>query len=90
MGTIVNHEGEGGHDTHAGGEPRQCSQFDSTSGEYDSQHNAKKRKKREREKERKREREKAGITDNIVRLSVATENIEDLIEDLDNALRQIS
>ena len=85
MGTIVNHEGEGGHDTHAGGEPRQCSQFDSTPGEYDSQRNAKKRKKREREKER-----KAGITDNIVRLSVATENIEDLIEDLDNALRQIS
>ncbi len=82
MGTIVNHEGEGGHDTHAGGEPRQCSQFDSTSGEYDSQRNTKKRKKREREK--------AGITDNIVRLSVATENIEDLIEDLDNALRQIS
>ena len=82
MGTIVNHEGEGGHDTHAGGEPRQYSQFDSTSGEYDSQRNAKKRKKREREK--------AGITDNIVRLSVATENIEDLIEDLDNALRQIS
>ncbi len=82
MGTIVNHEGEGGHDTHAGGEPRQCSQFDSTPGEYDSQCNAKKRKKREREK--------AGITDNIVRLSVATENIEDLIEDLDNALRQIS
>ena len=82
MGTIVNHEGEGGHDTHAGGEPRQCSQFDSTPGEYDSQRNAKKRKRREREK--------AGITDNIVRLSVATENIEDLIEDLDNALRQIS
>ncbi len=82
MGTIVNHEGEGGHDTHAGGEPRQCSQFDSTPGEYDSQRNAKERKKREREK--------AGITDNIVRLSVATENIEDLIEDLDNALRQIS
>jgi len=82
MGTIVNHEGEGGHDTHAGGEPRQCSQFDSTSSEYDSQRNTKKRKKREREK--------AGITDNIVRLSVATENIEDLIEDLDNALRQIS
>ena len=82
MGTIVNHEGEGGHDTHAGGEPRQCSQFDSTPGEYDSQRNTKKRKKSEREK--------AGITDNIVRLSVATENIEDLIEDLDNALRQIS
>ena len=41
-------------------------------------------------KEKRREREKAGITDNIVRLSVATENIEDLIEDLDNALRQIS
>jgi len=47
-------------------------------------------KKEKREKERKRERKKAGITDNIVRLSVATENIEDLIEDLDNALRQIS
>jgi len=43
-----------------------------------------------KEKRKKREREKAGITDNIVRLSVATENIEDLIEDLDNALRQIS
>jgi len=39
---------------------------------------------------KKEKREKAGITDNIVRLSVATENIEDLIEDLDNALRQIS
>jgi cystathionine beta-lyase/cystathionine gamma-synthase len=36
------------------------------------------------------EREKAGITDNIVRLSVGIENIEDLIEDLDNALKQIS
>ena len=82
MGTIVNHEGEGGHDTHAGGEPRQCSQFDSTPGECDSQRNAKKRKKREREK--------AGITDNIVSLSVAKENIEDLIANLDNALRQIS
>jgi len=38
----------------------------------------------------KEEREKAGITDNIVRLSVGIENIEDLIEDLDNALKQIS
>jgi methionine-gamma-lyase len=38
----------------------------------------------------KAEREKAGITDNIIRLSVGIENIEDLIEDLDNALKQVS
>lgn len=38
----------------------------------------------------KAEREKAGITDNINRLSVGIENIEDLIEDLDNALKQVS
>ena len=38
----------------------------------------------------KSEREKAGITDNIIRLSVGIENIEDLIEDLDNALKQVS
>ena len=38
----------------------------------------------------KEEREKAGITDNIVRLSVGIENIEDLIEDLDNALKLTS
>jgi methionine-gamma-lyase len=37
----------------------------------------------------KEEREKAGITDNIIRLSVGIENIEDLIEDLDNALKQV-
>jgi len=37
----------------------------------------------------KAEREKAGITDNIIRLSVGVENIEDLIEDLDNALKQV-
>jgi len=55
MGTIVNHEGEGGHDTHAGGEPRQCSQFDSTPGEYDSQRHSATPKKEKREKERKRE-----------------------------------
>jgi methionine-gamma-lyase len=38
----------------------------------------------------KAEREKAGITDNIIRLSVGIENIEDLIEDLANALKQVS
>ena len=38
----------------------------------------------------KEEREKAGITDNIIRLSVGIENIEDLIEDLDNALKLTS
>jgi cystathionine gamma-synthase len=32
-------------------------------------------------------REKAGITDRIIRLSVGTEDINDLIEDLDQALR---
>jgi methionine-gamma-lyase len=37
----------------------------------------------------KEEREKAGITDNIVRLSVGIENVEDLIADLDNALKGI-
>ena len=37
----------------------------------------------------KEEREKAGITDNIIRLSVGIENIEDLIEDLDNALKLV-
>ncbi len=38
----------------------------------------------------KEEREKAGITDNIIRLSVGIENIEDLIEDLDNALKLVT
>ena len=33
----------------------------------------------------KEEREKAGITDNIIRISVGIENIEDLIADIDQA-----
>jgi cystathionine beta-lyase/cystathionine gamma-synthase len=32
-------------------------------------------------------REKVGITDELIRLSVGLENIDDLIEDLDQALR---
>ncbi|MCS6818404.1 MAG: cystathionine gamma-synthase [Chitinophagales bacterium] len=35
----------------------------------------------------KEEREKAGVTDNLLRLSVGIEDIEDLIADLDQALR---
>jgi cystathionine beta-lyase/cystathionine gamma-synthase len=31
-------------------------------------------------------REKIGVTDNLIRLSVGIENIEDLIQDLKNAL----
>ena len=37
----------------------------------------------------KTEREKAGIVDNIVRLSVGIENIEDLIADLEQALAKV-
>ena len=37
----------------------------------------------------KAEREKAGITDNLVRLSVGIENIDDLIADLDQAMNQL-
>ncbi|MBT3426983.1 MAG: aminotransferase class I/II-fold pyridoxal phosphate-dependent enzyme [Gammaproteobacteria bacterium] len=37
----------------------------------------------------KEEREKAGIADNIVRLSVGIENIEDLIADLDQAMQTL-
>ncbi|MCL4158330.1 UNVERIFIED_CONTAM: hypothetical protein GTU68_005537 [Idotea baltica] len=37
----------------------------------------------------KEEREKAGITDNIIRLSVGIENIEDLIADLDKAFEKV-
>jgi cystathionine beta-lyase/cystathionine gamma-synthase len=33
------------------------------------------------------EREKLGILDGLVRLSVGIEDLQDLIEDLDNALR---
>ncbi len=36
----------------------------------------------------KEEREKRGITDNLVRLSVGIEDLEDLLTDLDNALNQ--
>jgi len=35
------------------------------------------------------ERMAAGITDGLVRLSVGLEDVEDLIEDLDSALRRI-
>jgi methionine-gamma-lyase len=35
------------------------------------------------------ERVAAGITDGLVRLSVGLEDVEDLIEDLDSALRRI-
>ena len=35
------------------------------------------------------ERLKAGITDNLLRLSVGLEDVNDLIEDLDNALRKV-
>jgi cystathionine beta-lyase/cystathionine gamma-synthase len=35
----------------------------------------------------KEEREKLGILDGLVRLSVGIEDLQDLIEDLDNALR---
>ena len=37
----------------------------------------------------KAEREKAGIADNIVRLSVGIENIEDLIADLEQAMAKV-
>ena len=37
----------------------------------------------------KEDREKAGITDNIIRLSVGIENVEDLIADLENALKVV-
>ncbi|WP_316805636.1 cystathionine gamma-synthase [Pedobacter nototheniae] len=35
----------------------------------------------------KEEREKVGVTDNLLRLSVGVEDIDDLLEDLENALR---
>jgi cystathionine gamma-lyase/cystathionine beta-lyase len=34
----------------------------------------------------KEEREKVGVTDNLIRLSVGIEHIDDLIEDLQKAL----
>jgi cystathionine gamma-lyase/cystathionine beta-lyase len=34
----------------------------------------------------KEEREKAGVVDNLLRLSVGVEDIDDLIDDLTNAL----
>jgi len=34
----------------------------------------------------KEEREKAGVTDGLIRFSVGIENVEDLIEDLDQAI----
>jgi cystathionine beta-lyase/cystathionine gamma-synthase len=37
----------------------------------------------------KEEREKTGVTDSLIRLSVGIEAIEDLIEDLNQALNQI-
>ena len=35
------------------------------------------------------EREKAGITDNIIRISVGVENIEDLLADIDQAFEAV-
>ncbi|MGA9650512.1 PLP-dependent transferase, partial [Pedobacter sp.] len=35
----------------------------------------------------KEEREKVGVTDNLLRLSVGVEDIDDLLEDLENALK---
>ncbi|MCP5381405.1 MAG: aminotransferase class I/II-fold pyridoxal phosphate-dependent enzyme [Kordiimonadaceae bacterium] len=37
----------------------------------------------------KEDREKAGITDSIIRLSVGIENVEDLIADLEQAMKQV-
>ena len=37
----------------------------------------------------KEEREKTGVLDSLIRLSVGVEHIDDLINDLDNALKQI-
>ncbi|MCB2090680.1 MAG: aminotransferase class I/II-fold pyridoxal phosphate-dependent enzyme [Alphaproteobacteria bacterium] len=37
----------------------------------------------------KEDREKAGITDSIIRLSVGIENVEDLITDLENAMKMV-
>ena len=33
-------------------------------------------------------REKVGIVDNLIRLSIGIENIEDLIKDIENALKE--
>ncbi len=38
----------------------------------------------------KEHRDLIGITDNFIRMSVGVENVEDLIEDLDNALMEIA
>ena len=35
------------------------------------------------------EREKLGITDNLIRVSVGIEDVEDLIQDLDQALKKV-
>ncbi|MFA6989802.1 MAG: PLP-dependent transferase, partial [Candidatus Gastranaerophilaceae bacterium] len=35
------------------------------------------------------EREKRGITDNLIRLSVGIEDLEDLLADLDQALKKV-
>ena len=35
------------------------------------------------------EREKTGVTDTLIRLSVGIEDVEDLVEDLKNALNKI-
>jgi len=37
----------------------------------------------------KEEREKVGITDSLIRVSVGIEDVDDLKEDLDNALRRV-
>ena len=37
----------------------------------------------------KKQLEKGGITENLIRLSVGIEDVEDLIDDIENALSQI-
>ena len=37
----------------------------------------------------KNEREKQGITDKVLRLSVGIENVDDIINDLENALNKL-
>ena len=37
----------------------------------------------------KKEREKIGIIDSLIRVSVGTENIEDLIKDVDSAIKKV-
>ena len=45
------------------------------------------KEKNESKKERKQEREKIGVSDSLIRLSVGVEDVEDLIEDLRQAIK---